>query len=96
MQSNGQPPSRPHHQVLLALLLVDVGKEERQQEGSCQEDGRRHIDVNQQVTAPTPDATSVENSRDLQRYPSAYPARFRGGQRLPRLRKKGKNRPDLR
>jgi hypothetical protein len=51
---------------LLALLLIDVGKEQRQQEGSCQENGRRHIDVDQQVTAPTPDATCVENSRDLQ------------------------------
>jgi hypothetical protein len=50
----------------LALLLVNIGKEQRQQERSCQENGRRHIDMNEQVTAPTSKATYFENSRELQ------------------------------
>ena len=66
MKRNQQPTGSPHEHVFLALLLVDIGKEQRQQEGSCQENGRGHIDMNQQVTAPTSKATYVENSRELQ------------------------------
>ncbi len=90
MQRYEQPPPRPHQHVLLTLLLIDVGKEQRQQEGSCQEDRRRHIDVDQQVTAPTPDTTSVENSRDLQGFRVRIRPSFVEVNARRRLRKKGK------
>jgi hypothetical protein len=65
VKRNQQPSCRPDEHVLLTLLLVDVGKEQRQQEGSCQQNGRSHIDMIQQVAAPTYTAASVENSREL-------------------------------
>jgi hypothetical protein len=66
MKRHQQPSRSPHEHVFLAFLLVYVGKEQRQQEGACQEHGRGHIDMAQQVIAPADISdTSVENSRKL-------------------------------
>ena len=66
MKRSQQPTRSPHEHIFLALLLVNIGKEQRQQESSCQENGCGHIDMNEQVTVPTSKATYVENSRELQ------------------------------
>ena len=66
MKRYQQPSRSPYEHIFLAFLLMHVGKEQRQKEGACQEHGRSHIDMAQQVIAPTEIAdTSVENSRKL-------------------------------
>ena len=65
-----------------------------QQERSCQENGRRHIDMNEQVTAPTSKATSVENSRELQGVRWRIQVSFVAVNAYGTSAKRAKNRPD--